>query len=112
MKVDFQDKKLAEACESHRTRVRAFGADRAARLQKRLTVLGAAANLEELRHAPGRFHALKRDRVGQFTADLDHPYRLVFVPVIPEGERQIHADGYVWSKITHIAIVEIADTHD
>jgi len=112
VKVDFEDKKLAGACESQRSRVRALGADRATRLQKRLTVLGAAANLEELRHAPGRFHELKYDRAGQFSADLDHPYRLVFVPVIPEGERELHANGYVWSKITHISIVEIADTHD
>ncbi len=112
MQVDFNDDKLAKACESHRSRVRAFGADRAARLQKRLSVLVSASNLEELRHAPGRFHELKRDRAGQFTADLDHPYRLVFVPVIPEAERSVHANGYVWSKINHIAIVEVADTHD
>ncbi len=112
MKLEFQDKKLGAACETQRSRVRAFGADRATRLQKRLSVLSAAMNLEELRHVPGRFHELKHDRAGQITADLDHPYRLVFVPVIAEAERPQHANGYVWSKITHVSIVEITDTHD
>ena len=112
MKVDFKDKKLEKACETQRSRVRALGQDRATRLQKRLSTLLAASNLEELRNVPGRFHPMKRDSAVRLTADLDHPYRLVFVPVIQAQDVVLHADGFAWSKITHVSIVEIADTHD
>lgn len=75
------------------------------------TSLLAASNLEELRNAPGRFHELREDRAGQFAADLDGPYRLIFEPVLTPEEKPIHAAGFVWSKITHVSIVETADYH-
>jgi toxin HigB-1 len=112
VKLEFEDKKLEATCETQRSRVRAFGADRAARLQRRLSSLVAASSLAELRNAPGRFHELKYDRKGQLSADLDHPYRLIFKPVIPAAEQVLHANGLDWSKITHVSIIGIADTHD
>lgn len=112
MRVDFASTKLAKACGSDKERVRAFGPDRARRLRVRLSALAAAETLEDLRNVPGRFHALAEDRAGQFTADLDHPYRLVFVPVLSAGEQDLHRDGWVWSKITHVRIEEITDTHE
>lgn len=75
------------------------------------TSLVAASNLEVLRNAPGRFHELRADRPGQFAADLDGPYRLIFEPVLSAEEKVAHADGFVWSKITHVSIVAIEDYH-
>jgi len=43
--------------------------------------------------------------------DLDHPYRLIFVPdhePIPEQE----AGGMDWKAITAVKIIEITDTHE
>ena len=72
----------------------------------------AAQCLEDLRHLPGpRIHELKGDRKGQFSADLTHPLRLIFIPgndpspLKPDG-------GWDWTGITIIEIQEITDTHD
>ena len=111
MELDFEDKKLAKDCLDERSRIRVFGRERAKKLANRLTVLRAASNLEQLRHAPGRFHELRGDRAGQFAADLDGPYRLIFQPVLTPQEEPIHASGFVWSRITRITILEITDYH-
>lgn len=111
MKLDFHDKKLAKQCADDGSRQRAFGSVRARKLKHRLTSLLAAINLEELRHAPGRFHELRADRTGQFAADLDHPHRLIFEPVLSDEEKAAHAGGLVWSKITHVSIIAILDYH-
>ena len=112
MKVDFEKKKLAKNCQDDRSRLRAFGKDRAKKVRARLTLLENADSLEDLRRVPGHFHELKSDRAGQFAADLDGPYRLIFRPVLSREQEQDHADGYVWSKITHIRILEITDYHE
>jgi len=111
VKVDFQDKKLAKDCADDRSRMRAFGEARAKKVRLRLTALVAASNLEALRNAPGRIHELREDRAGQFAADLDGPFRLIFEPVLSAEEKGAHADGFVWSKITHVSIVAIEDYH-
>ena len=43
--------------------------------------------------------------------DLDHPYRLIFVPdhaPLPECKE----GGLDWSKVTDIMILGVEDTHD
>ena len=111
MKVDFQDKKLAKDCADDGSRMKAFGEARAKKVKLRLTTLVAASNLEVLRNAPGGFHELRADRAGQFAADLEGPYRLIFEPVLSAEEKVAHADGFVWSKVTHVSIVTIEDYH-
>ncbi len=60
---------------------------------------------------PERCHELKMDRAGQFSMDLDHPYRLIFVPKhtpvpkLPDG-------GADWRAITAITILGVEDTHE
>ena len=78
----------------------------------RLTQIEAADNLTVLKTLPGtRLHPLKGNRKGQFSVDLDHPYRLLFeadhnpVPSLESG-------GYDWNRITKVKILEIADTHE
>lgn len=74
-------------------------------------MLEGATSLEELRNAPGHFHELHADRRGQFAASLDGPYRLIFEPVIAAEEKEIHAKGFVWSRITHVRVLSIEDYH-
>ena len=73
--------------------------------------LKAAKSLEEMSHLPPpRCHALSEDRVGQFSVDLVHPYRLLFIAVIDptSGVKEKDIDR---SGVSEIEIIEIVDTH-
>jgi proteic killer suppression protein len=53
---------------------------------------------------------LTGSRQGQLSVDLDHPYRLLFIPAnnpVPQKS----SGGLAWEQVTEIEIVEIADTH-
>ena len=109
MKLEFQSQKMEKQCETDRSRNKAFGAQRAKLLKKRLSTLVAATNLEELRNAPGRLHPLKGDRAGQLSLDLDGPYRLIFEPVTSAEPSE---GSTPWCQIAHVRIISIEDTHD
>lgn len=111
MKLEFATTRLAKECVDDRSRLRTFGADRAKKLGQRLTLIEAAASMEQLRNAPGHFHELVGDRKGQFAASLDEPYRLIFMPVLDDAASKVHEKGYVWSQITHVRILSILDYH-
>lgn len=91
--------------------MKAFGANRAKRLGVRLSAMLAALNLEALRNVPGRIHELKGDRRGQFAADLDGPFRLIFEPVLSEKERKDYVGGFNWSLITHVRVLDVENYH-
>lgn len=58
-----------------------LGAGMARKLQQRLAELNAADVLSDISHLPPpRCHELTGKRAGQFSADLEHPYRLLFIP--------------------------------
>jgi len=81
------------------------------KLQQRLMELSAAASLADmLRLPPARCHELKGDRKGELSVDLEHPFRLLFVPAnipIPAKED----GGLDWAGVTEIEIIDILDTH-
>jgi proteic killer suppression protein len=53
---------------------------------------------------------LSGDRDGQLSIDLEHPYRLLFIPA--NDPIPVTKDGGLdWTKVTEIEIVEITDTH-
>ncbi len=53
----------------------------ARKLQQRLMELKAAESLADISNLPPpRCHELINDRAGQFSVDLLHPYRLLFIP--------------------------------
>lgn len=59
---------------------------------------------------PARCHPLSGNRDGQLSVDLEHPYRLLFIPA--NDPIPVTQDGGLdWSNITEIEIVEIIDTH-
>jgi proteic killer suppression protein len=73
--------------------------------------LKAADTLSDISHLPpARCHEMTGNRAGQFSVDLEHPYRLLFVPAnapipCPEG------GGFDREQVTEIEIIEVADTH-
>lgn len=71
----------------------------------------AANCLDETRTLPGRFHPLRENRAGQWSADLKHPLRLIFEPA--NDPMPIQSDGSPDpTKVNVIKILEVVDTHD
>ena len=111
MIIFFRTNKLQKQCSSVKETLRAFGATRARKLQQRLMELKAATNLNQIaRVPPARCHELTGNRQGQLSVDLDHPYRLIFIPANDPVPRR-EDGGLDWEWVTEVEIVEIADTH-
>jgi proteic killer suppression protein len=111
MDIVFRTQKLEKLFNSKTNLVRKLGADRANRVQKRLDDLRAAANLEVMQTLPGRCHELTGDQAGQLSLDLDHPYRLLFIPANDPIPRKKDS-GLNWSEVTEVEILGIEDTHE
>ena len=112
MKINFRSKTLQKLCSTSKGAVRALGPKRGNKLMQRMNELAAFNCLADVpKFPPARCHQLGDNRKGQFSVDLEHPYRLIFVPdhnPIPELE-----DGGInLQEITKIKIIEIVDTHD
>jgi plasmid maintenance system killer protein len=102
VKKEFNDSKLL---------IKRYGQVMAKIIRRRLDDLEAADNLEVMRSLPGRCHELKGNRKGQLSMDLEHPYRLIFVPAhdpVPIKEDS----GIDWKMVTSLQIVEVVDTHE
>jgi proteic killer suppression protein len=107
----FKERKFEKQCNQRSELVRAHGGRRAELIRARLDALRAATCLEDLRHVPGRLHELKGNRKGQLSFDLDHPYRLIFIPnhkPVPSTED----GGMDWRRVAAVKILGIEDTHE
>lgn len=106
MQVVYADKELARCAGDRAYAVRKMGQRRADVYMDRLNDLRGAANLDDLKDVPGRYHELTGNRAGQWACDLDHPYRLIFKPVL-------NSDGNVIGLIVEqtVSILEIVDYH-
>ena len=111
MDILFRERKFEKQCNQHTALVRAQGGRRAPLIRARLDALRAATCLEDLRNIPGRLHELKKNRKGQLSLDLDHPYRLILIPnhdPVPSTED----GGMDWGRVTAVKILGIEDTHE
>lgn len=90
---------------------RTYGPERAKQLRKRLAQLRAAEVLADMRRLPGaRCHALRGDRKGRLSVDLDGPYRLIFAPA--DEAPPAGPDGTLdWDRVTAVVLIGIVDTH-
>lgn len=83
----------------------------ARKLQQRMTELKAAETLSDISHLPPpRCHELTGNRAGQFSVDLEQPYRLLFIPAddpIPYREDK----GIDLALVKEIEIIDIEDPH-
>jgi plasmid maintenance system killer protein len=108
----FIDKKLEKICNEFRLLQKVHGEKRAKRLRQRLDELRAADALADISHLPPpRMHQLVGSRAGQFSVDLDHPYRLIFT-VANDPIPQKEAGGIDLSKVTAVLIHGVEDTHE
>lgn len=110
MEIIFATRRLGASMASHQARVRAFGAERANKLNTRLTQLYEADRLEDMRSLPGRCHELHGDRQGQLAVDVTKNYRLVFKPT-EQPPPQRDGGGLDWSTVEAITILEVEDYH-
>ena len=97
MRLVFANDRLRRACSDPTSLSREFGPQRAKLLRRRLSGLHAAHDMAEAAQLPGRPHPLRGDRKGEWSIDLDGPYRLIFFP---------HPDDP-----GALVIREVADTH-
>ncbi|HXF63242.1 MAG TPA: hypothetical protein VNK95_16565 [Caldilineaceae bacterium] len=99
MDVFFESKRLAKLLQSPKQMTRAFGAENATLIQRRLENLHIARNLEEARHLPGELHELSSVRVGTLAIRLRGGLRLLIAPADepaprkPDGGLESHCGG-------------------
>ena len=114
MDIAFINKKLTKSFNEGSQLEAIHGTLRAKKIRVRMKEFRAATNLMDFwppKSGPGRCHELiEGKRAGQLSVDLDHPYRLIFVPNHDPVPQQ--PDGSLdWSLVTAITILGIEDTH-
>ena len=114
MNISFKNKKLAKYFNERAQLEKIHGTKRARKIRIRLTELRAAESLMDFwppKSGPSRCHELTQgQRKGRLSVDLDHPYRLIFVPdhnPVPKRED----GGLDWSQVTAVKILGVEDTH-
>jgi len=111
MDIDFADARLRETCNNQKRLVKTHGERRARKIRLRLDQLRAAATLAEFQHVHRGCHPLHYDREGEWAADLDGGYRLIFEA--NHSPLPTRADGVTLDieKITAVKILEVTDYH-
>ena len=107
----FKTKKLQKLCSKGSEAIKSLGPKRGKKIKQRMMELAAAETLADIsRVPPARCHELTGSRSGQISVNLEHPYRLLFIPSNdPISERKV--GGLGWAAATKIEIIDIADTH-
>jgi proteic killer suppression protein len=112
--IFFKSTKLEKEFNEGKRLEKVHGSLRAKKIRLRLNELRAASNLYDFwppKSGPDRCHELTGGRKGQLSVDLDHPYRLIFIPY--HDPVPIKQDGGLeWKQVTTIMIVGIEDTHE
>jgi len=114
----FKTLKLQKLCNEQKKRDQTYGPLQSKLLGRRLDQMSAALNLFEFSQVHSRCHRLKGERRGEWSADLDGPYRLIFEPFCsasdsddPEVVRR--EEAYSIIAITVVRILEVGvDTHE
>ena len=111
MKIYFRTNKLQKTCSLDRYMVKEFGPKSARKLKQRMMELSAADTLSDISHLPPpRCHELTGRDAGTFSVDLEHPYRLLFIPA--NNPVPLRSDGGIdKTQVTEIEIIEMRDTH-
>lgn len=110
MEILFSSPKMKKVCNNTKERVIEFGPERAKRLGRRLDQMRASSSLAVFILVHPRCHELIGDRAGQWSADLDGPYRLIFeivddpIPLDESGNINLN-------EIQKVRILNVADTH-
>jgi plasmid maintenance system killer protein len=111
MIIVFEDRKFEKQCNNQSKLIKVQGAFRAKKIRLRLDDLKAALTLEDMRNAPGRCHELHGNLADHLSLDLDHPYRLLFIPDQDPMPRK-EDGGLDWTQVIAVKIVGVRDTHE
>ena len=88
-----------------------LGPQGAQKLKQRMAELKAAQILADVSHLPpSRLHELTGQQKGQFSVDLQHPFRLLLIPADDSIPRRVDG-GIDLNSVHSVEIVDIADTH-
>lgn len=111
MRITFRTKKLQKSCSESGEAVKTYGQKRARKLMQRLMELSAFDNLSQVPHLPPlRRHELSGKLKGTYAVDLDHPFRLLFIPDHDPLPR-VKDGGIDLENVTAIQITSIEDYH-
>ena len=108
--VLFASKKLRKQCNSLKVTQRTWGTRRGKLVMQRLDEITDADNLAILKLVHPRCHPLTGDRQGQWSLDLEHPYRLIF-EVANDPIPELESGGVDPRRVTVVRILEVEDTH-
>lgn len=110
MELSCDDRDLTKLLADPSRAARKLGTVGARRLAARVADLRAVGCMADVQKLPGRLHSLVADRAGEYSLDLHHPYRLLFVPdhdPLPE----LPGGGLDWAAVTRVRLIGIVDTH-
>ena len=111
MVIYFRTRKLEKILNNEREMVKHLGQKGAEKGKRRMVELKAAGALSDISHLPpARCHQLTGKEAGIFSVDLEHPYRLLFIPADDPTPRR-EDGGIDTTKIKEVEIIEIRDTH-
>lgn len=112
MEILFATKELEKRSNDPRRAQRAWGEQRAKLVGRRLDQMRASATLAVFMTTPGHPHPLIGNRKGDFTVDLDGPYRLVFEPADDPLPVDPVSDQLIFEQVTSVRIQGVEDTHE
>jgi proteic killer suppression protein len=112
--ISFKSTKLEKEFNERKRLEKVHGTRRANMISVRLAKLRAASSLYDFwppKTGPDRCHELTGNLKWHLSVDLDHPYRLIFVPNHKSVPRKSDG-GLDWKQVTAIIIIGIEDTHE
>jgi proteic killer suppression protein len=112
--ISFNNTKLEKEFNEGKQLEKVHGSLRAKKIRLRLKEFRAAVCLNDFwppKSGNNRCHELTGAHKGELSVDLDHPYRLIFVPYHDPVPRKPDG-GLDWKQITAIKILRIEDTHE
>lgn len=110
MVIIFRNNGLRKLCNSFSIAKRKLGENCSKKLFQRLDEIADSDNLSIFKKVHPRLHQLKGRQSDQWSADLQHPFRLIFkiandpVPKLEDG-------GINLEKVSIINIWNVEDTH-
>lgn len=109
MEISYNNNAIKKLCENSGLADRKKGKPCAKSLRTRLSDIGAASNVGDLRF--GKPHPLKEGSLkGKFALRLDEANRLVFEPA-NEPALKLEDGSVDWNGVTKVKIVFIGDYH-
>lgn len=109
MYIEYRDDRLKKILNDRNKLTREFGPGNARKIVQRLNEIAAASSLGMLLQCRiGRCHPLKGVYAGMYAMDLEGGWRLVFRPVLDEGQSLVDANLLT---VEIVRIMEVTDYH-